>query len=641
MIGNRSHRWYIPSATRLGRLRKTAREVIRLSESFTTLSDAELLVRGEELRWQAQTGMPLHRLMTESFALVRESSRRAVSMQHFPVQVMGGIALFQGFVAEMETGEGKTLSAVMPAFLRGLAGRGSHVITVNDYLARRDAETMGPIYEMLGLSVGCIQTEMSDDDRRVAYSRDITYGTAKELGFDFLRDRLRLGSRPPSRRRRVQIDEAQKPVQRGHYYALVDEADSIFVDDARTPLIIGLSRPNSASKTALVRWCHRSVKKLMTNQDYVYEPERKLIYLTDAGCRTVLLMPKPSLLETVGVEEFYTHIEQALSAKHIFARDRDYVVNDDEIVIVDESTGRMMQGRKWQKGLHQAVEAKEKLPITPATAQAARITVQRFFRQYTYLSGTTGTAWTARRELRGCYRLKVVVIPTHRKCIRRQRKAARIFATLEAKHTAVVEEILEVRNEGRPVLVGTPSVTASEQLGKRLKAAGVPHTILNARVHQQEAEIVKQAGQPRRVTIATNMAGRGTDIVLHEDVRTAGGLHVIATEIHSSARIDRQLVGRAARQGDPGTLQFLLSLDDELLRSLPAGKRDELKKQARPDANGELSRDWLRLFYAAQSRLERMHRKQRKQLLRHEEKHTETYRKMGLDPFTELTEDDD
>jgi preprotein translocase subunit SecA len=630
--------WLLPSFAGRGRLRATADQIVRRSEALAALTDTELRNRSDELRWQAQTGTPLRRLMVEAFALVREAARRTLHMQHYPVQVMGGIILFQGDVAEMQTGEGKTLSAVMPAFLRGLVGRGCHVVTVNDYLARRDAETMGPVYRLLGSSVGCIQSEMSDDERREAYACDITYGTAKELGFDFLRDRLRKGDNRTSRRRRQQTNAGQQPVQRGHYYALVDEADSIFIDEARTPLIIGLTRPNTASKTTLVRWCNRTAMKLEPNSDFVYEPEKRTVYLTDAGCRTVLLMPKPSLLDTISVEEFYSSTEQSLTARLVFAKDRDYVINDEEIVIVDESTGRMMEGRKWQEGLHQAVEAKELLPITPATAQAARITVQRFFRQYTHVSGTTGTAYLARGELRRSYRLKVLVIPTHRPCIR-SGKPPRVFASIDAKQTAVVEQIVELREQGRAVLVGTPSVTASESLGAKLRAAGIPHTILNARFHEQEAQIVAEAGQPRRVTIATNMAGRGTDIELHDSVRQAGGLHVIATEMHSSPRIDRQLVGRAARQGDPGSYQFLLSLDDELLRSLPAGKRERLKEEARPNARGELPRSWLRIFRRAQSRLERMHRKQRKQLLKREDKHTETYEKMGLDPFTELADE--
>jgi preprotein translocase subunit SecA len=639
MAGLPSPDLLIPSFVGIGRLRATANRIVQKSEALASLTDEELRCRSDELRWQAQTGTPPRRLLVDAFALVREAARRTVRMQHFPVQVMGGIVLFRGDVAEMQTGEGKTLAAVMPAYLRGLVGRGCHIVTVNDYLARRDAETMGPIYRLLGSSVGCIQTEMSDDERREAYACDITYGTAKELGFDYLRDRLRQGENRKSRRRNPQADGAERPVQRDHYYALVDEADSIFIDEARTPLIIGLTRPNTASKTTLVRWCNRTAMKLEPNSDFVFEPEKRTVYLTDAGCRTVLLQPKPTLLDTVSVEEFYSNIEQALTARLIFSRDRDYVINDEEIVIVDESTGRMMEGRKWQEGLHQAVEAKELLPITPATAQAARITVQRFFRQYAHVSGTTGTAWLARGELRRAYRLKVAVIPTNRPCIR-SGKPPRIFASLDAKQMAVVEQIVDICEQGRAVLVGTPSVTASESLGEKLKAVGMPHSILNARFHEQEAQIVAEAGKPQRVTIATNMAGRGTDIELAESVRQAGGLHVIATEMHSSPRIDRQLVGRAARQGDPGSYQFLLSLDDELLRSLPAGRRERLKADARPDARGELPRSWLSIFRSAQSKMARMHRKQRKQLLKREDQHTEMYRKMGLDPFTELAEEE-
>ncbi len=515
------------------------------------------------------------------------------------------------------------------------------MITVNDYLAERDAQLNSDIYGLLGLTVGCILTPMETDERREAYAKDITYGTAKEMGFDFLRDRLRMGAghRPDTRHRLFggRKFEGEQPVQRGHHFALVDEADSILIDEARTPLIIGLTMPNDASTVNLLRWSHRATRHFEPNKDFIYEPDRRTAYLTDAGCRRVLLLSKPSLLDTIDTERIYTHIEQALTAKYAFELDRDYVIVDDEVVIVDESTGRLMDGRKWQDGLHQAVESKEQVPITAATGQAARITVQDFFRQYTHLAGMTGTAVLARRELKRIYHLKVTPIPTNKPCIRTG-LAARMFATREAKREAIVEEIAKLNAAGRAVLIGTPSVEASELLAEALNERGIPHTTLNARFHEIEADIVAEAGKPGKVTIATNMAGRGTDIHLEPEVRDNGGLHVMATEMHTSARIDRQLLGRAARQGDPGSYQFFLSLEDELLRCLTPEARQKLKDQARPNKQGELSASWLGLFQKTQRFLERLHIKQRKLMLRQEQQRNKLYRQMGLDPYLELTE---
>jgi len=628
-----------PEKSRLSRWRSMARRIIAQSDDLQIATNQELLDRGREIRWHAKTGVPLRSLLGEAYALVREAARRTVGMQHFPVQVMGGIALFEGHIAEMQTGEGKTITAVMPAFLRALPGHGCHVITVNDYLAKRDAEMMGPIYEQLGLSVGCIQTPMESDERRDAYAKDMTYGTAKEMGFDFLRDRLRMGAvvQTQPRRRIFGRGQGEHVVQRGNHFALIDEADSILIDEARTPLIIGLTQPNDSATVNLLRWSHRATHHLEANGDFIYEPDRRSAYLTDTGCRKILMMAKPSLLDSIDSERIYSHVERALAAQLAFECDRDYVVVNDEIVIVDESTGRMMQGRKWQDGLHQAVEAKEQVPITAATGQAARITVQNFFRQYTYLAGMTGTAVQARRELKKTYGLHVSAIPTNRPCLRTG-GLPRIFPTMEAKRLAIVDEIEALNRSDRPVLVGTPSVDASEALGKLLKERGIEHEILNAKFHEREAEIVSQAGRQGQVTIATNMAGRGTDITLDDQVRNSRGLHVIATEMHSSARIDRQLIGRAARQGDPGSSQFFLSLEDELLRCRPRAILQTMRNRAGSNGRGELPSSWLPFFQKTQRFLEKTHRKQRKHLLRQEKHRADSYQKMGLDPFLELTE---
>ncbi len=634
---------FIPSTARLSRWRAMARQVVSRSDALKSLTDHELLTAGRKIRWDARAGRSLEDLLIEAFALVRESAGRSLGMRHFPVQIVGAIAMFEGHIAEMQTGEGKTLTATMTCFLRALPGQGCHVVTVNDYLAKRDAEQMGPVHERLGLTVGRILEDMEPDERRQNYAADITYGTSKEMGFDFLRDRLRKGATQEDgggqqlRRFIRTLQGAEEPVQRSHYFALVDEADSILIDEARTPLIIGLTQPNDPATVNLFRWSNRATFQLGPRTDYMYEPERRSAWLTDVGCRKVVLMSKPSLLSSMDTERIYGQVEKALTAKHAFERDRDYVIVENKIVIVDEGTGRVMDGRKWQDGLHQAIEAKELVPITAATGEAARITVQSFFRQYTHLAGMTGTGLPARAELKKTYRLKVTKIPTNKKCIRHG-KPYRIFKTQDAKRDAIAVEIQKLSKAGRSVLVGTPSVDASEALGLLLKDKKVAHQILNARYHEQEAEIIAGAGEPGKVTIATNMAGRGTDIILEDDVKKAGGLHVIATEIHSSKRIDRQLVGRSARQGDPGSYQFFLSLEDELLRCREPKEIKRKQRMAMANRDGELSRSWLRYFFRVQRFLEKMHHKQRKHLLKQERHRLEQYENMGLDPYLELTE---
>ncbi len=627
-----------PDRARLHRWRNLAHQVLSAAKDLRSAGDDELHRRSRDFRWRVQTGMPLRRVLPAAYALVSEAARRAIGLEYYPVQIMGGIALFDEGIAEMQTGEGKTLTAVLPAYLRALRGEGCHVVTVNDYLARRDAQAMGPIFELLGISVGCIQTGMEDDQRRSEYAKDITYGTAKEMGFDFLRDRLKCGvglTASEYRSLGTPAQNEQMRVLRGLHFALVDEADSVLIDDARTPLIIGLNQPNEPAEVALFRWSDRVAEGFARDHEFVIESKRRMLSLTEAGCRRVVLTAKPVLIGSIDSERLYGHVELALMARHMFARDRDYVVQDDEVAIVDESTGRIMEGRKWQDGLHHAIEAKERIPISAATATAARITMQSFFRRYAHLAGMTGTAQQARREIRRTYRLHVTVIPTHRPCIRRG-LPARIFATMEAKQAATVAEIKNLLATGRSILVGTPSVSASEALSARLTTAEVAHRTLNARHDEEEAEIVSHAGDAGRVTIATNMAGRGTDIKPCEELRRAGGLHVIATEMHSARRIDRQLVGRTARQGDPGSFQFFLSFEDELLSCLGEKVLAEARRALAPNANGELSTNLLPIFKRAQRSLERLHRKQRRELLRQEKRQNEMYLRIGLDPYLEL-----
>lgn len=609
------------------------------STELVSLTDDELTQSARRIGWEARTGTPLRELLTEAFSLVCEASRRVLKMSHFPVQLMGGIALFEGQIVEMQTGEGKTLTAALPAFLHALSGRGCHVITANDYLAKRDAELLRPVYESLGLTVGRVSADSTPEDRRTAYARDITYGTATEVGFDFLRDRLQqpAGLLSIPGESEPLFDSGSK-VQRGHHFALIDEADSILIDEARTPLIIGMEEPNDPATVHLYRWCRKTLGGLKRDVDFTYEPEHRLARLTQIGCRNVLLLSKSTLMGSIETERIYQHVEHAVTAELGFQRDRDYVVVKDQVQIVDESTGRIMDGRKWQQGLHQSIEAKERLPITAATGEAARVTLQRFFRLYTHVAGMTGTARPARRELKHVYGLRVVVIPTHRPCLR-QGLPPRIFATMDAKQNAVADEIARRHATGQPILVGTPSVAASEALGSLLVKRQLSHQILNAHQHEKEAELTRHAGEVGQITIATNMAGRGTDIHLGDQVRNLGGLHVIATEMHSSARIDRQLIGRAARQGDPGSFQFFLSLGDELFQCLPPDLISRKRLQPKHQAGGELSvRTWMPFFRKTQRYLEKLHTSQRRDLLRQENQRALAYRQMGLDPCLELTE---
>jgi preprotein translocase subunit SecA len=602
-------------------------------------SDEELRKRSLSLRYRAKSREPLTKLLPEAYALVREAGRRTLKMRHFDVQILGGIALHHRTIAEMQTGEGKTLTATLPLYLAALNGDGVHLATVNDYLAKRDAEWMQPIYELLGMSVGIIQSQMSQDDRRKAYQCDITYGTANEFGFDFLRDRLLL--------RRIREGETdvvaqmlghgenkggEKPVQRKPYFVLVDEADSILIDEARTPLIIS-SLPDEAmrAEAELYRWSAAAVPHFIDEEHYKFDPEKKTAELTAEGRRLVRSLPRSGYVEQVGMLSLYDSIERALRAERAFILDRHYVVRDGEIVIVDEFTGRMAEGRKWRDGLHQAIEAKEGVDITFATGHAARITIQDYFLRYPRLAGMTGTGITSARELRKIYKVRVIPIPTNRPPIRKKLPDM-TFGTEDAKFQAVVEEVLEMRATGRPVLIGTRSIDKSEKLSHMLTAASVPHQVLNARQIDMEAQIVAMAGQPGRVTVSTNMAGRGTDIRLGEGVSELGGLHVICTELHDSARVDRQLIGRCGRQGDPGTYRQYLSLDDDILvMGLGPKRAKRLVELGR--RSSEMLNHLAGLFRKAQRRIERRHFRDRKALMYHERERNKILTQMGQDPY--------
>lgn len=648
----------------LKKLKPVIERINALEPEIQKLSDEALARKTNEFKEKLSRGATLEDLLPEAFAVVREASRRILGLRHFDVQLMGGIVLHQGKIAEMKTGEGKTLVATLPAYLNALTGRGVHIVTVNDYLAKRDAEWMGPIYRFLGLTVAYLQSGMDDSERKKAYQADILYGTNSEFGFDYLRDNMKYS-----------IDDM---VQRDHYYAIIDEVDSILIDEARTPLII--SGPSEES-TDLYYYIDEIIRKLKKDIHFTVDEKTKSAHLTEEGiaeCERLL-----------GIKNLYNpkyvklvhHIHQALRAHHLFKRDVDYVVKDGKVIIVDEFTGRLMPGRRWSDGLHQAIEAKERVRIEAENQTLAMITIQNYFRMYEKLAGMTGTAETEASEFKEIYNLDVVVIPTHKPMIRIDYPDL-VFRTFKEKMEKVVEEIEENYKKGRPVLVGTTSIEKSELLSKMLKKRKIPHQVLNAKHHEKEAQIIAQAGRSHAVTIATNMAGRGVDILLGgnpeglaktqlenegydvseiperawnevlamarqglnplekyqdywakvlyekflecqkdaEKVRALGGLYVIGTERHESRRIDNQLRGRAGRQGDPGASRFFLSLEDDLLRLFGSEKlKTFMEKLGLPEGEA-LEHPWLnKAIEQAQKKVEAYHFEIRKHLLEYDD----------------------
>ena len=566
-----------------GKLKPFAEKISSLEPKVQKLSDADLRAKTDEFKARLQKSESLDDILPEAFAVVREASRRTVNMRHFDVQLMGGVALHQGKISEMKTGEGKTLVATLPLYLNALLGRGAHLVTVNDYLAKRDTQWMGPIYHLLGLSIGCLQHEasymfdptlepenpslkhMRPVSRRDAYHADITYGTNNEFGFDYLRDNM--------------AGDSNQKVQRDLYYAIVDEVDNILIDEARTPLIISGPAQESAQ---LYQVFAKLVPRLTAEEDYKVEAKHKTVSLLEPGINKMEEWLK--LGNIYDPKNYYltNYIENALKAEVIFKRDRDYVVKNGEVIIVDEFTGRMMPGRRYSDGLHQALEAKEGVRVQRETITYATITLQNYFRMYEKLGGMTGTAATEAEEFFKIYKLDVVVVPTNKTMIRED-KPDFIYQTEEAKFRAVVKEIEECNKNGQPVLVGTVDIAKSERLSDMLKRRGIVHQVLNAKLHEKEAGIIIQAGRPGAVTVATNMAGRGTDIILggnpaglditqeqwkadHEKVVSVGGLHIIGSERHEARRIDNQLRGRSGRQGDPGSSRFYVSLEDDLMK---------------------------------------------------------------------------
>ena len=529
-------------------LQQRVETVSALEPEMEKLSDAGLREKTDEFRERLAGGETLDDLLPEAFAVVRDVSRRTLGMRPFDEQVMGGIVLHEGKIAEMKTGEGKTLAATMPVYLNALEGKGVHVVTVNDYLARRDAGWMGEIYAFLGLEVGLIQESMDFDERKIAYHSDVTYGTNAQFGFDYLRDNI--------------ATSTEQLVQRELNFGIVDEVDSILVDEARTPLIIS-GMPETAADV-YYRFA-AIVPRLKVGEDYEVDEKKQQVAPTESGVEKVE--------KALGIENLYddvntnlvNHLNQALRAQTLFHKDDEYIVTDGQVYIVDEFTGRVLEGRRYSEGLHQAIEAKEGVEIKEENQTVATITIQNFFRMYDKLSGMTGTAATEADEFMHTYKMEVVSIPTHEEMIRDDRDDL-VYKTEKSKHKAVVEDISERNKRGQPILVGTVSVDVSERLSALLKRRGIAHNVLNAKQHEREAEIIAGAGEPGAVTIATNMAGRGTDIKLGEGVSELGGLYVLGTERHEARRIDNQLRGRSGRQGDPGESRFYLSFEDELLR---------------------------------------------------------------------------
>jgi preprotein translocase subunit SecA len=633
----------------LKKLNVSIGEINQFETELEALSDEQLKAKTTEFSKRLADGVSTDEILTEAFAVVREASKRVFGMRHFDVQMLGGQVLHQGKIAEMRTGEGKTLTSTLPTYLNALGGKGVHVITVNDYLARRDADWSRPLFEFLGLSVGCNIPGLSHQQKKEAYTADITYGTNNEFGFDYLRDNMAFS--PEDR------------VQRGLHFAVIDEVDSILIDEARTPLIISGQAEDSSE---LYRKINLIIPELIKQDkedeegkngegDFTIDEKGKQIHLTENGQihveqilqREGILAEDESLFAAANISYLH-HVNAALRAHKLFSRDVDYIVKENEIVIVDEHTGRTMEGRRWSEGLHQAVEAKEGVKIQNENQTLASITFQNYFRLYEKLSGMTGTADTEAFEFQSIYGLETVVIPTNKPMIRKD-KADLIYLTAEEKYEAIVEDIKECVKRGQPALVGTVSIENSELLSNVLKKAKIPHKVLNAKFHEQEADIIAQAGKAGSITIATNMAGRGTDIVLggnwqvaidkindpkpgtiekiksdwkadHDKVLKAGGLHIIGTERHESRRIDNQLRGRAGRQGDPGSSRFYLSLDDALMRIFASEKMGNMMKRLGMERGEAIEHPWVtRAIENAQRKVEGRNFDIRKQLLEYDD----------------------
>ncbi|RJX21610.1 MAG: preprotein translocase subunit SecA [Desulfobulbus sp.] len=586
----------------LKEMRQVVSRINALEPALQELSDEQLTAKTVEFKEKLAGGATLDDLLPEAFAVVREGSRRILGERHYDVQLIGGIVLHRGMIAEMKTGEGKTLTSTLPVYLNALSGKGVHVVTVNDYLARRDVEWMGKVYRFLGLTTGTIVHGLDDQARREAYAADVTYGTNNEFGFDYLRDNMKF--------------DIRDFCQRSFNYAIVDEVDSILIDEARTPLII--SGPADVS-TDLYLKVNSIMKHFVRDEHFAVDEKAKQVLLTDEGVALAEeLLGAENLYDPRNIDKLH-HLNQALKAHQLFQRDVDYIVKDGQVVIVDEFTGRTMEGRRYSDGLHQSLEAKEGVKIEKENQTLASITFQNYFRMYDKLAGMTGTADTEAPEFKKIYNLDVVVIPTHQKMIRKD-YADVIYKNQAAKDRAIIREIKERHEIGQPILVGTISIDVSEKIAKMLKKEGIKHEVLNAKQHDREAEIIALAGQRGRVTIATNMAGRGTDIKLGEGVRELGGLHILGTSRHESRRIDNQLRGRSGRQGDPGSSRFFLSLEDDILRIFGSDRISGIMDKLGMEEDEPIEHNIIsRAIENAQRKVEGYHFEIRKHLLEYDD----------------------
>ena len=602
-MANILKKWIESDRRELRRINKIANKVDSYAKQMAALTDEQLQAKTPEFRQRYQKGESLDDMLPEAFAVAREGAKRVLGLYPFHVQVMGGVVLHEGNIAEMKTGEGKTLTATMPVYLNALSGKGVHVITVNEYLSKRDATEMGQLYNWLGCSVGINNSEMSPDQKRQAYKADIMYSTNSEIGFDYLRDNMAVYK--------------EDQVQRGLNYAIVDEVDSILIDEARTPLII--SGPGTGA-SKLYKQTDRFVKQLKNEVDYKIDLESKTVALTDAGIQKAEKYFNLKNLYDPENTPLTHHLDQALRANYIMHLDKDYVVSDGEVLIVDSFTGRVMQGRRFSDGLHQAIEAKEGVEIQEENKTMANITYQNLFRMYNKLAGMTGTAKTEQEEFREIYNMETISIPTNKPVIRKDEPDL-LYPTLESKFAAVVKRIKRLHEKGQPILVGTVAVETSEYLSHLLDQEHIPHVVLNAKNHAKEADIIKNAGQKGAVTIATNMAGRGTDIKLGPGVRELGGLAVIGTERHESRRIDNQLRGRSGRQGDPGLSQFYLSLEDDLMKRFGGDRIKNFLQRMKVDDEDAVikSRFLTRQVESAQKRVEGNNYDSRKNVLQYDD----------------------
>ncbi len=603
-----------------------------------TVDSSPLRQDSSDLSALAQMSDNVVDLYDQAAELVQRAVKQAYGFTIYPVQHAGGLLMATGGIAEMQTGEGKTLTATLPVYLHALLRKGSHLATANDYLASRDAEWTTPIYKALGMTVGCVVHGMNDDERRAAYNCDITYGTCREFGFDFLRDRLRkrqMEERQTFYGERQSRQHRIKGTQRRPYYILVDEADSLLIDDARTPLVISAA-PSEAQKreVELYYWCAELAPQMEDDVDYLYDREKKRVDLTNAGMTRIRATNKSEGLKGLSLIDFYDFVERAVKVTRDFHLDQHYVILDGKIVIIDESTGRIADGRRWSKGIHQAIEAKEKLEIEIETNNAAQITVQQLCNRYPIISGMTGTGMECKREFKRVYKSPVSTVPTNRPS-QREALPTRFFFSKDEKWAAVVDEIKQVAEVGRPVLVGTRTIENSELLSELLQKAGVRHVVLNARHVESEAAIVAQAGQMDMVTVATNMAGRGTDIKLGDGVEQLGGLHVISAELHDSARIDRQLFGRCGRQGDRGSTRLYISAEDQLLELAFGRKKAERMRKAHRWRKEDW---WIEKFYKAQRKIESEHFKQRQMMMHSQKENFKVLRESGRDPYLDVAD---